>query len=315
MQILLLSFINWYRMSISVKNITKIYGKQKALDDISFEVQPGEIVGFLGPNGAGKSTMMKIITCFIPQTSGKASVCGFDVEEQCMKVKKKVGYLPENNSLYVEMYVKEYLSFIAGLHKLKDKKKKVSEIINTVGLEVEQHKKIGALSKGYRQRVGLAQAMIHNPEVLILDEPTSGLDPNQIVEIRKLIKNIGKEKTVIMSTHIMQEVEALCDRVIIIDKGKIVADNSASQLKRSSKTQQVIVVEFNESPKKEDLMKIKGVEKVKRKQDNVWLIHPLQDEDIRDRVFQFAVDNGIKVLAMQQEEHRLEDIFRELTTN
>lgn len=315
MQILLLSFINWHRMSISVQNITKIYGRQKALDEVSFEVQPGEIVGFLGPNGAGKSTMMKIITCFIPQTSGKANVCGFDVEEQSMKVKKKVGYLPENNSLYLDMYVKEYLRFIAGLHKLKDKKKKVTEMIGAVGLEAEQHKKIGALSKGYRQRVGLAQAMIHNPEVLILDEPTSGLDPNQIVEIRNLIKNIGKEKTVIMSTHIMQEVEALCDRVIIIDKGKIVADDSVSRLKRISKTQQVVVVEFSESPKKEDLMKITGVDKVKRQQGNVWLIHPVQDKDIRDLVFQFAVDNDLKVLAMQQEEQRLEDIFRELTTH
>lgn len=302
-------------MSISVQNITKIYGRQKALDEVSFEVHPGEIVGFLGPNGAGKSTMMKIITCFIPQTSGKANVCGFDVEEQSMKVKKKVGYLPENNSLYLDMYVKEYLRFIAGLHKLKDKKKKVTEMIGAVGLEAEQHKKIGALSKGYRQRVGLAQAMIHNPEVLILDEPTSGLDPNQIVEIRNLIKNIGKEKTVIMSTHIMQEVEALCDRVIIIDKGKIVADDSVSRLKRISKTQQVVVVEFSESPKKEDLMKITGVEKVEKKQDNVWLIHPVQDKDIRDLVFQFAVDNDLKVLAMQQEEQRLEDIFRELTTH
>lgn len=302
-------------MSISVQNITKIYGRQKALDEVSFEVHPGEIVGFLGPNGAGKSTMMKIITCFIPQTSGKANVCGFDVEEQSMKVKKKVGYLPENNSLYLDMYVKEYLRFIAGLHKLKDKKKKVTEMIGAVGLEAEQHKKIGALSKGYRQRVGLAQAMIHNPEVLILDEPTSGLDPNQIVEIRNLIKNIGKEKTVIMSTHIMQEVEALCDRVIIIDKGKIVADDSVSRLKRISKTQQVVVVEFSESPKKEDLMKITGVDKVKRQQGNVWLIHPVQDKDIRDLVFQFAVDNDLKVLAMKQEEQRLEDIFRELTTN
>lgn len=315
MQILLLSFSNLYGMSISVQNITKIYGRQKALDEVSFEVHPGEIVGFLGPNGAGKSTMMKIITCFIPQTSGKANVCGFDVEEQSMKVKKKVGYLPENNSLYLDMYVKEYLRFIAGLHKLKDKKKKVAEMIGAVGLKAEQHKKIGALSKGYRQRVGLAQAMIHNPEVLILDEPTSGLDPNQIVEIRNLIKNIGKEKTVIMSTHIMQEVEALCDRVIIIDKGKIVADDSVSRLKRISKTQQVVVVEFSESPKKEDLMKITGVDKVKRQQGNVWLIHPVQDKDIRDLVFQFAVDNDLKVLAMQQEEQRLEDIFRELTTH
>ncbi|MES1224965.1 MAG: ATP-binding cassette domain-containing protein, partial [Bacteroidota bacterium] len=207
-------------MSIKVNNITKIYGKQKALNDVSFEVSPGEIIGFLGPNGAGKSTMMKIITCFIPQTSGSVSVCGYDVIENSIEVRKCVGYLPENNPLYLDMYVKEYLEFIAGLHHLgKRTWPRVSEMIEITGLQLEQKKKIGALSKGYRQRVGLAQALIHDPKVLILDEPTTGLDPNQLTEIRYLIKSVGKEKTVMLSTHIMQEVKAVCDRVIIINKG------------------------------------------------------------------------------------------------
>src|SRR3954463_11059245 len=201
-------------MSIKVNNITKLYGEQKALDDVSFEVSSGQVVGFLGPNGAGKSTMMKIITCFIPQTAGAITVCGFDVTDQSIEVRKMVGYLPEHNPLYPEMYVKEYLDFVAGVYKMENRKKRIDEMVEMTGLQVEQKKKIGALSKGYRQRVGLAQAMIHNPEVLILDEPTSGLDPNQLVEIRELIKSIGKEKTVMLSTHIMQEVEAVCDRVI-----------------------------------------------------------------------------------------------------
>ena len=221
-------------MSIKVQNISKIYGKQKALNDISFEVQSGEIVGFLGPNGAGKSTTMKILTGFIPQTSGQAWVCGFDVNEQSLDVRKNVGYLAESNPLYYDMFVKEYLHFVAELHQLKDIKKRVEEIIDITGLSVEQKKKIGALSKGYKQRVGLAQALIHDPKVLILDEPTSGLDPIQLAEIRNVIKNIGKEKTVMLSTHIMQEVEAMCDRVIIISKGTIVADKTTKDLKQFS---------------------------------------------------------------------------------
>ncbi|MCC6837460.1 MAG: ATP-binding cassette domain-containing protein, partial [Bacteroidia bacterium] len=215
-------------MSIKVENITKQYGEQKALNNVSFEVNTGEIVGFLGPNGAGKSTMMKILTCFIPQTSGKASVCGFDVAEESLEVRKQVGYLPEHNPLYLDMYVKEYLEFIAGLHHIKNVKERIAEMIEITGLQVEQKKKIGALSKGYRQRVGLAQALIHDPKVLILDEPTTGLDPNQLAEIRNLIIEVGKQKTVMLSTHIMQEVEAMCDRVIIINRGEIVANDETS---------------------------------------------------------------------------------------
>ena len=222
-------------MSLSVKNITKQYKKQIAVDDISFEIKSGEIVGFLGPNGAGKSTTMKIISCFIPPTKGTVTVCGFDVSNDDLKVKKKVGYLPESNPLYYDMYVIEFLSFIASLHKINNKKERIKEMIEMVGLQNEQHKKIGTLSKGYKQRVGLAQAMIHDPDVLILDEPTSGLDPNQIIEIRELIKNFGKDKTVLLSTHIMQEVESMCDRVIIINEGKLVADDSVESIKKGNK--------------------------------------------------------------------------------
>ena len=234
-------------MSIKINNITKIYGKQKALNDVSFEVNPGEIIGFLGPNGAGKSTLMKIITCFIPQTSGSVSVCGYDVIENSIEVRKCVGYLPENNPLYLDMYVKEYLEFIAGLHHLgKKTNSRISEMIEITGLQLEQKKKIGALSKGYRQRVGLAQALIHDPKVLILDEPTTGLDPNQLTEIRELIRNVGKEKTVMLSTHIMQEVKAVCDRVIIVNKGNIVANEATEALQQHKENEQVISVEFDQ---------------------------------------------------------------------
>ena len=249
-------------MSIKVEHITKVYGEQKAVNDISFEVQAGEIIGFLGPNGAGKSTTMKILTCFIPQTGGKASVCGFDTEKQSMDVRKNIGYLPEHNPLYPEMYVKEYLEFAARLHNMKSPKKRIEEMIAMTGLTVEQKKKIGQLSKGYRQRVGLAQAMLHDPKVLIMDEPTSGLDPNQLAEIRSLIKNIGKEKTVILSTHIMQEVQAICSRVIIINKGKIVADDTVEGLKSHQKGMTLVQVEFKERIDKSLLSKINGIHKV-----------------------------------------------------
>jgi len=232
-------------MSIIVENITKKYGEQKALDNVSFKVNAGEIVGLLGPNGAGKSTMMKIITCFIPPNDGMVKVYGNDIYEQSLEVRKKVGYLPENNPLYLDLYVKEYLEFVAGIYKIQNKKERVEEMIKLTGLEIERKKKIGALSKGYRQRVGLAQALIHNPDVLILDEPTSGLDPNQLAEIRNLIMEIGKEKTVMLSTHIMQEVEAMCDRVIIIDKGKIVADDATSELSKRNIGKTTLLVEFN----------------------------------------------------------------------
>ncbi|OQX76843.1 MAG: gliding motility-associated ABC transporter ATP-binding subunit GldA [Bacteroidetes bacterium 4484_249] len=302
-------------MSIEVKNITKVFGKQKALDDMSFNINPGEVVGLLGPNGAGKSTMMKIITCFIPPTSGSVSVYGFDIFEHSIEVRKKVGYLPENNPLYTDMYVKEYLEFIAGIYKLKNKKSRVDEMVGLTGLEIEQKKKIGALSKGYRQRVGLAQALIHNPDVLILDEPTSGLDPNQLLEIRNLIKEIGKEKTVMLSTHIMQEVEAVCDRVIIIDKGIIVADDSTANLSLKTSGVQIIKVEFNKKINRELLLSVKGVNNCKNINTNHWEIEADISNDIRENIFQFAVDNGFAVLALQKTEQGLEDVFRQLTSD
>ena len=301
-------------MSISVSRITKLYGTQKALDNVSFEVPGKQVVGFLGPNGAGKSTMMKIITCFVPQTSGSVSVCGFDATEQSIEVRKNVGYLPEHNPLYLEMYVKEYLAFIAGIHQIKgSKEKRIAEMIGITGLQTEQKKKIGALSKGYRQRVGLAQAMIHDPKVLILDEPTSGLDPNQLTEIRALIKEIGKEKTVVLSTHIMQEVEAVCERVIIINKGKVVADDNTSVLQQRSSQGHFIIVEFDKSIDKSMLEKIDGVIQVIRLTENTWRLKSNSSEDVRSAVFQFAVTNRMEVLSMQKEEQRLEDVFHQLT--
>ena len=301
-------------MSISVSRITKLYGTQKALDNVSFEVPGNQVVGFLGPNGAGKSTMMKIITCFVPQTSGSVSVCGFDATEQSIEARKNVGYLPEHNPLYLEMYVKEYLAFIAGIHQIKgSKEKRIAEMIGITGLQTEQKKKIGALSKGYRQRVGLAQAMIHDPKVLILDEPTSGLDPNQLTEIRALIKEIGKEKTVVLSTHIMQEVEAVCERVIIINKGKVVADDNTSVLQQRSSQGHFIIVEFDKSIDKSMLEKIDGVIQVIRLTENTWRLKSNSSEDVRSAVFQFAVTNRMEVLSMQKEEQRLEDVFHQLT--
>lgn len=300
-------------MSIVVENVTKIYGKQKALDDVSFTIDPGNIVGFLGPNGAGKSTMMKIITCFIPQTFGKVEVCGFNVEENPLDVKKHVGYLPEHNPLYLDMYVKEYLDFIGGVHKIKNRKSRVKEMIDIVGLEIEQNKKIGALSKGYRQRVGLAQAMIHDPEVLILDEPTTGLDPNQLEEIRGLIKNIGEEKTIMLSTHIMQEVEAICDKTIIINQGKIVANDKTQALQKQQQNQIVLTVEFDKEVAKKLLEKIEGVIQVKNKHHNHWIFEVKEDK-VRNGIFQFAVEHDIVVLTMQKETESLEAVFKKLTT-
>ena len=301
-------------MSISVKNVTKKYGNQNALDNISFEISKGEIVGFLGPNGAGKSTSMKIITCFIPQTQGKVKVCGLDVNDEPIKVKRKVGYLPEHNPLYLDMYVKEYLLFLARLHKVKKKKERVAEMIKSVGLEMEQHKKIGALSKGYRQRVGLAQAMLHNPEVLILDEPTSGLDPNQLVEIRQLIKSFGKDKTILLSTHIMQEVEAICDRIIIINDGRIVADEKASEIKSKVVKKQVVKVEFDTSISKSKLTSISGVTSAKEVSNKIWILESKTDKDIRKEISKFAQTNNILVLTMQKEDESLENVFKELTS-
>ncbi len=300
-------------MSVSVQNITKIYGAQKALDDVSFNIPSGEVVGFLGPNGAGKSTMMKIITCFLPQTSGKVTVCGYNVEEQSLEVRKNVGYLAENNPLYLDMYVKEYLAFIAGLHHISNPAKRIQEMIDVTGLQVEQKKKIGALSKGYRQRVGLAQALMHDPKVLILDEPTSGLDPNQLQEIRNLIVNVGKEKTDILSTHIMQEVEAICGRVIIINKGKIVADKSTKDIKSMETNITVITVEFDKEPNEEDLKKIPGVDSIELINPKTFKLHVSTNVDIRSDVFRYAVDHKLEVLTIQKEEKKLEEVFKNLT--
>lgn len=302
-------------MSVKVSNVTKLYGKQKALDEVNFEVNTSQVVGFLGPNGAGKSTMMKIICCFIPQTLGDVSVNGHDTLEESIAVRKLVGYLPEHNPLYLDMYVKEYLAFIAGMHKLsKDKiEKRIADMIEITGLGLEQRKKIGALSRGYRQRVGLAQSMIHEPQVLILDEPTSGLDPNQLIEIRSLIKNIGKEKTVILSTHIMQEVEAICNRVIIINKGKIIADDDTRMLQQRMEKEKIFIVEFNKAVSKSALEKITGVASAENSGGNEWKIRSEDVEDIRPQLFQYAVDNQLTVLKLNVEEYSLEEVFHKLT--
>lgn len=300
-------------MSIKVEGLTKIYGTQKAVDNVSFEIKSGEIIGFLGPNGAGKSTVMKILTCYIPQTSGSAKVCGFDVTEDSLEVRKHVGYLPEHNPLYLDMYVKEYLSFIGGLHHIPKREARVREMIDMVGLQVEQNKKIGALSKGYRQRVGLAQALIHNPEVLILDEPTTGLDPNQLEEIRNLIKQAGKEKTVMLSTHIMQEVEAVCDRVLIINNGKIVANEGTLDLQQNVTEKTILRVEFDKEVTKNSLKNIEGVDEVALIEGNTWHIVSSVDKDVRKEIFQYAVKNNLTVLALQKEEKKLEDVFKQLT--
>jgi ABC-2 type transport system ATP-binding protein len=299
-------------MSIEVSHLTKFYGEQAAVNDISFSVGKGEIVGFLGPNGAGKSTTMKIITGFIPSTSGEVKVCGIPVDIDSLETRKKIGYLPENNPLYLDMYVREYLEFVGKIYHVPNLKKRVDEMIKQVGLEVEQNKKIGMLSKGYRQRVGLAQAIIHDPEVLILDEPTSGLDPNQLVEIRELIRQIGKSKTVMLSTHIMQEVEAICDRVIIIKTGKIVADNTASEL-QYEEDHQVVFVEFEGNVSKNQLLKINGINKVEKVGENGWLVESKGNLDLRKIIAQFAQQNNLLVLTLRKEERTLEEVFKSLT--
>ena len=300
-------------MSIEIKNVTKIYGLQKALNEVSFTVNKGEILGFLGPNGAGKSTLMKIITCYIPPTEGTVIVDGYDVREDSLEIRKRVGYLPEHNPLYLDMYVKEYLIFIAGIHKLNKKKEKLSNVIDLVGLGLEQNKKIGQLSKGYKQRVGLAQALIHDPKVLILDEPTSGLDPNQLADIREVIKNIGKEKTVMFSSHIMQEIEAICDRIVIINRGNLIVDKDALQMMNSNSSQQIVQVEFEKIVSKTELKSIKGVEKVKQLEGNSWQLISTKPEDLRVEISKFASSKGILVLSLQKETQKLENIFKELT--
>jgi ABC-2 type transport system ATP-binding protein len=297
-------------MSIEVQNISKSYGTQKALDNISFSVKKGEIVGFLGPNGAGKSTLMKILTTFIHADEGTASVNGSDVSEDQKAVQLSVGYLPEHNPLYLDLYVREYLAFNADVYKVS--KTRIEEVIQLTGLTPESHKKIGQLSKGYRQRVGLATALLHNPDVLILDEPTTGLDPNQLVEIRNVIKNVGKDKTVFLSTHIMQEVEAICDRVIIIDNGKIVTDKKLNKLVSEEK-EQIIEVEFDKTIDATLLANLTNIKTYKNTVDNIWLLTFNTEEDMRPKVFDFAHENGLKTLQISLKSKNLEQIFREKT--
>ena len=298
-------------MSIEVENLSKVYGEQNALNNISFKINKGEIVGFLGPNGAGKSTMMKILTTYIDATDGLAKVNDCDVKSDALNVQKQVGYLPEHNPLYLEMYVREYLNFNAGVYKVS--KERIEDVIELTGLTPESHKKIGQLSKGYRQRVGLANALLHNPDVLILDEPTTGLDPNQLVDIRQLIKSLGKNKTVFLSTHIMQEVEAICDRVIIINKGKIVADKKLKDLKADQV--QIIEVEFDYRVEDVLLNKLKHVSLVSNTHDFTYELTFSTKEDMRSVVFDFAHDNGLKILQLNQKNMNLESLFRELTSN
>lgn len=302
-------------MSITVNHLSKVYGTQKAVNGISFTINKGEIVGFLGPNGAGKSTTMKMITGYIKADGGNAVVCGITVDENSNETKKKIGYLPEANPLYFDMYVREYLEFVAGVHKISNIKEKIEEVITTVGLTVEANKKIAQLSKGYKQRVGLAAALIHDPEVLILDEPTSGLDPNQIVEIREVIKALGKNKTVLFSSHIMQEVEAICDRVIIINKGNIVADDSLTNLQKGTSDNHIVLVAFKEAVEI-DLLKalneVAGVEPLSTTQYQLSTINP---ESVRKQLLQLSIDKNLNIVSLQSQSNSLEEVFRSLTVN
>ena len=301
-------------MSIEVRNITKVFGEQKALDNVSFDINNGEIVGFLGPNGAGKSTLMKIITGYIPATEGEVLINGMNILENPIEIRKKLGYLPEQNPLYFDMYIVEYLEFVAGIYGIKNKKARIDEIVSLTGLEPEINKKIGTLSKGYKQRVGLAQAIIHDPEVLILDEPTSGLDPNQIIEIRNLIKNLGKEKTVILSTHIMQEVEAICDRILLIKKGVLLANDKAEDFAHlNSDSISTLLVELDGELSENDFAQIKGIRNVRKQSPTRFAIEFNKSNDIRKAVFNLAVQKGLAVLSMQEKEKSIEEVFAELT--
>jgi ABC-2 type transport system ATP-binding protein len=300
-------------MSIEVRGLVKIYGEQKALDSISFTVGKGEIVGFLGPNGAGKSTTMKILTGYLGQDGGQAVVCGLSVGEHPLATKKKIGYLPEANPLYPDMYVREYLDFIADIHHLADKKARIEAVITLVGLTPESKKRLGQLSKGYRQRVGLAAALLHEPEVLILDEPTSGLDPNQIIEIRDVIKRLGKDKTILFSSHILQEVEALCDRVIIINKGKLVADSQLSLLRAQNAGTSSIRVSFRESPEPAQLERLKGVKTVSRLSAGEWELQTEEPDEVKKQLMELALQNNWNIVNLHSESRSLEEIFRQLT--
>lgn len=297
-------------MSIEVNNISKSYGAQKALDNISFSINKGEIVGFLGPNGAGKSTLMKILTTYINADEGTAIVNGHNVNTDPKAVQLSIGYLPEHNPLYLDLYVREYLAFNADVYKVA--KSRIEEVIQLTGLSHESHKKIGQLSKGYRQRVGLANALLHNPDVLILDEPTTGLDPNQLIDIRNVIKNVGKDKTVFLSTHIMQEVEAICDRVIIINNGKIVTDKKLDNLITEGK-EQIIEVEFDNTVEEQLIAKIENISSYKNTHDKIWELTFTTDKDMRPAVFDFANANGLKTLQLNQKNKNLETVFREIT--
>lgn len=306
--------ITFAPMSVTVSNLVKTYGTQHALDGISFTARSGEILGFLGPNGAGKTTTMKILTCYLSQTSGEARVCGHDVATESLEVRRQVGYLPEHNPLYKDMYVREYLQFAARANRLDRPGQRIDQMIEMTGLTRESHKPIGALSKGYRQRVGLAQAMLHDPQVLILDEPTSGLDPNQLEDIRGLIKQLGQEKTVILSTHIMQEVQALCDRVIIIDRGKLVADDPIANLTNRLSGTTSIVVTFDRPPDPKKLAAIPGITGLETNPGaNTYRLSLAKGQDARAAVFRFAVDHGLVLLGMRKEEGSVEDVFRALT--
>ena len=298
-------------MSLKVEKVSKVYGTQKALNEVSFEIEKGEIVGFLGPNGAGKSTMMKILTGYIPESSGLARICELNVSENGLEAKSKIGYLPEHNPLYLDMYVREYLEFVASIYGISHDR--IDLMIKKTGLYKEKHKLIGSLSKGYRQRVGLAQALIHDPEVLILDEPTTGLDPNQLVEIRNLIKEVGSNKTVMLSTHIMQEVEAICDRVIIINKGEIVANIKIEELHKLAGNRNIISIEFNAKIEKKALENIKNVIEVIENERHQYQITSDSNHDLRSVLFDFAVANKCSVLQMNMKEQKLEDVFHRLT--
>ncbi len=300
-------------MSILVENLVKVYGEQRAVNNISFEAKAGQVLGFLGPNGAGKTTTMKIITCFLPQTEGKVTVCGHDTITESLEVRRQIGYLPQHNPLYKDMYVREYLQFAARTTKLPKAEQRINELIEMTGLGRERHKLIGALSKGYRQRVGLAQAMLHDPQVLILDEPTSGLDPNQLAEIRKLIQELGKEKTVVFSTHIMQEVQAICDRVLIIDRGNLVADDPIERLQSRLKGEVIIKLELVGSVATKELEKISGVSRAEANGQGRYRLFISGGDDPRAEIFRFVVDKGLTMLGMQREELSVEDVFRQLT--
>ena len=301
-------------MTIKIARVSKFYESQKALDQVSFEIGTGELVGFLGPNGAGKTTLMKIITGYLASDGGTITINGETVETKNVSIRSHIGYLPENNPLYTDLYVREYLEMVAGFYKLQNKREKVLKMVELTGLKTEQHKKIGALSKGFRQRVGLAQALIHDPAVLILDEPTTGLDPNQLEEIRQLIKTISTDKTVMISTHIMQEVEAICSRVVIINKGLIVADGSIEQLKTGRFTQkQTVMIEFDKTPDLDALCKISGIEKIEQLSQTTFLAESGRNTDLRPSIFKFAVDNHLVLLTLKEQQQSLENVFQDLT--